>query len=135
LKSKTELYAAGELFQPIERRITSFFNSVENNTLGQGEYKILACTGICSFLIWEKIFILVPLAILYYSHPSIFEEGNDTFIVWKGNYGVGEVEGAHILCVHIVESPFPIWNIYHVERETSTSLIKFSKQSYFTFKL
>jgi hypothetical protein len=36
---------------------------------------------------------------------------------------VGGVEGAHILCVHLVESPFLLWNIYHAELEPSSRLI------------
>jgi hypothetical protein len=50
-----------------------------------------------------------------------------------GNHGVGGVggvEGAHILCtVHIVESPFQTWDIYHAKLELSPRLISLSKHS------
>jgi hypothetical protein len=65
-----------------------------------------------TFLICEKVINLVPIRILYYSQCLISEEGNNTLyrreiMVWEG------VEGARMQCVHIVESPFSTWNIYH----------------------
>ncbi len=48
---------------------------------------------------------------------------------------MGGVEGAHILCVQIVESHFPTWNIYHAELELSLRVIWVSKQRYVAWKM
>jgi hypothetical protein len=56
----------------------------------------------------------------------ILEEGNNTMFRWELMVWE-EVEGAHILCAHIVESHFSTWNIYHPELELSLRLICLSK--------
>jgi hypothetical protein len=52
----------------------------------------------------------------------ILDKGNKTLYRWELMMWEG-VEGAHVLCVHIIESQFPTWNIYHAEVELSLRVI------------